>query len=395
MTTSLPALDPEVLFFGEPSAGLDPVSSRRLDEVIDRPRRRLPGQAHHERPGQPPRAAREPTEPERRSLPHARAERRRIQIPVMSRGRRANPALIGAFVLGGVALASIVVVVWGSGRFFRETRSLVCYFAGSVNGLNAGAPVKFRGVQIGSVTDMRWLEEATATTPDELRIPVWFDIDLKQLADLRGGRAVRLDRARLDELIAQGLRAQLQTESFVTGVLYVGLDFFPGSPIVLVNAERPDIFEIPTMPTALERASQTLTKLAARIEKLDIEGLLRSIGDAVDGFNLLVRSPQVDRTLVAAREALTSVRQLSDALKPGLQPMMANLGATSDGARASLKHLDATLTDLRSLIDTQGPLTVELTQTLIDLGDAAPSIRDLASYLDRNPNAVLTGRRGS
>jgi len=313
----------------------------------------------------------------------------------MSRGRRANPALIGVFVLGAGILAAVVVVVWGSGRFFRETRSLVCYFGGSVNGLNAGAPVKFRGVQIGSVTDMRWLEEATATTPDELRIPVWFDIDLKQLADLRGGRAVRLDRARLDELIAQGLRAQLQTESFVTGVLYVGLDFFPGSPIVLVNAERPDIFEIPTMPTALERASQTLTKLVARIEKLDIEGLLRSIGDAVDGFNLLVRSPQVDRTLVAAREALTSVRQLSDALKPGLQPMMANLGATSDGARASLKHLDATLTDLRSLIDTQGPLTVELTQTLIDLGDAARSIRDLASYLDRNPNAVLTGRRGS
>ena len=314
----------------------------------------------------------------------------------MSRGRRANPALIGAFVLGGVALASIVVVVWGSGRFFRETRSLVCYFSGSVNGLNAGAPVKFRGVQIGSVTDIRFrLAEVTAVSPEEFRIPVWFEVDLKQLSDLRGGRPVRLDRARIDELIAQGLRAQLQTESFVTGVLFVGLDFFPGSPIALVHGDRPDILEIPTMPTALERASQTLTKLAARIEKLDIEGLLRSIGDAVDGFNLLVRSPQVDRTLVAAREALTSVRQLSDALKPGLQPMMTNLGATSDGARASLKHLDATLTDLRSLIDTQGPLTVELTQTLIDLGDAARSIRDLASYLDRNPNAVLTGRRGS
>jgi len=97
----------------------------------------------------------------------------------MSRGRRANPALIGAFVLGGVALASIVVVVWGSGRFFRETRSLVCYFSGSVNGLNAGAPVKFRGVQIGSVTDIRFrLAEATAVSPEEFRIPVWFEVDL-------------------------------------------------------------------------------------------------------------------------------------------------------------------------------------------------------------------------
>jgi paraquat-inducible protein B len=313
----------------------------------------------------------------------------------MSRGRRAKPALIGAFVLGAVALAVIVVVVWGSGRFFRHTESLVCYFSGSVNGLNAGAPVKFRGVQIGSVTEMRFrLAEVTTATSEEFRIPVWFEVDLKRLADIRG-RPVRLDRTRLDQLIAQGLRAQLQTESFVTGVLYVGLDFFPGSPMVMMHGDRPDILEIPTMPTALERASQMITKFATRIEKLDIEGLVRSVTEAVDGVNALVRSPEVGRTITAAREALVSVRNLGDALRPGVQPMMKSLDETSAGARVSLQHLDATLTDLRSLIDTQGPLTVELTQALIDLGDAARSVRDLASYLDRRPNALLTGRPGS
>jgi len=313
----------------------------------------------------------------------------------MSRGRRANPALIGAFMLGAVALAAAVVVIWGSGRFFRQTRSFVCYFSGSVNGLNPGAPVKFRGVPIGSVTDIRFrLAEATAATPDEFRIPVWFDVDLKQLSELRG-RAVRLDRARLDELIAQGLRAQLQTESFVTGVLYVGLDFFPGSPIALVHAERADIFEVPTMPTALERVSQTISKLVARIEQLDIERLVRSITDAFDGANALVRSAELGQTVVAAREALVSIRQLSEAAKPGVRPMMTSLDATGAAARVSLQHLDAALANLRSLIDTQGPLTVELTQTLIDLGDAARSVRDLASYLDRKPNALITGRPGS
>jgi phospholipid/cholesterol/gamma-HCH transport system substrate-binding protein len=314
----------------------------------------------------------------------------------MSRGRRASPALIGVFVLGAAALAATVAVVWGSGRFFRKTMSFVCYFSGSVNGLIAGAPVKFRGVPIGSVTDMRFrLAQATGANAEDFRIPVWFQIDLQQLSELRGGGAVRIDRQRLDELIAQGLRAQLQTESFVTGVLYVGLDFFPGSPVVLANGDRPDILEVPTMPTALERASQTLTKLLARIEKLDVEGLVHSIKNAVDGFNVLVRSPEFDRTLVAAREALGSIQQLSDSVKPGVQPMMTSLGATSAGARASLQRLDATLADLRSLIDTQGPLTVELTQTLIDLGDAAESVRDLASYLDRKPNALITGRPGS
>jgi len=314
----------------------------------------------------------------------------------MSRGRKASPALIGGFVLGAAVLAAVIVVVWGSGRFFRQTKSFVCYFSGSVNGLNAGAPVKFRGVPIGSVTEMRFrLEETAGINPDEFRIPVWFEIDLKRLSEFRAGSPVRLDRARFDELIARGLRAQLQTESFVTGVLYVGLDFFPGSPVALVHGDRPDVFEVPTMPTMLERASQSLTKLMARIEKLDLEGLVRSVDETLDGINGLVRSPEIGRTLVAAREALGSIRQLSDDLKPSVPPMMKSLDATSADARSSLKRLDATLADLRSLIDTQGPLTVELTQTLIDLGDAAESVRDLASYLDRKPNAVLTGRPGS
>jgi paraquat-inducible protein B len=314
----------------------------------------------------------------------------------MSRGRRANPTLIGLFVLGAIVLTTAVVVVWGSGRFFRQTKSFVAYFTGSVNGLNPGAPVKFRGVRIGTVTDMRFrLPQAEAMNPDEFRIPVWFDVDLKQLSEFRGIRAIRLDRTRLDQLIGEGLRAQLQSESFVTGVLYVGLDFFPGSPAALVNANNPDVFEVPTMPTTLERASQTLTRLMTRLENTDLEGLLRSIHHAVDGMDELVRSPEIGRTLVAARDALESIRTLADGVQPNVAPTMKSLAATSASARDSLQRLDAALAALRTLIDTQGPLTVGLTQTLVDLGDAAQSVRDLASYLDRKPNAIITGRPGS
>ena len=225
---------------------------------------------------------------------------------------------------------------------------------------------------------------STADTPNDLRIPVWFEIDLKRLSEYRG-RAVRLDRERFDELIAHGLRAQLQTESFVTGVLYVGLDFFPDSPVVLVHPEERGIREVPTTPTTLERASQSLTKLMARIEQLDIERLVRSITDAFDGANALVRSPELGRTVTAAHDALVSIRRLSAAAEPGVRPMMTSFDATSAAARTSLQNLDAALADLRSLIDTQGPLTVELTRTLIDLGDAARSVRDLASYLEQKP----------
>ena len=310
----------------------------------------------------------------------------------MSRRRRANPVVIGAFVLGAIALAAGVVVVWGSGRLFRHTVTFVSYFSGSVNGLNLGAPVKFHGAQIGSVTQIRSrLAQAATMRPEEFRIPVWFDIDLRELSEL-GGRPIEVDRARLDELISRGLRAQLQLESFVTGVLYLSLDFFPGSPVVLVQAERHEILEIPTVPTALERASEVIEKFMTQIEKVDIDAALHSLTAAADGVNGLVRSPELNRAVTAAREALESIRRLSEAAEPRVQPMMRSVEATGADARDSLRHLDAALVDLQTLIDTQGPLSVELTRTLADLGDAARSVRDLAAYLERNPNALLVGR---
>jgi paraquat-inducible protein B len=303
--------------------------------------------------------------------------------------------VIGVFVLGAVALGAGVVVVWGSGRLFRQTVTFVSYFSGSVNGLNLGAPVKFHGAQIGSVTQIRSrLAQAATIRPEEFRIPVWFDIDVQELSEL-GGRPVELDRARVDELISQGLRAQLQLESFVTGVLYLSLDFFPGLPVVLVHADHPEIFEIPTVPTALERVSQVMTKFMTQIEKVDIDAAVHSITEAVDGVNGLVRSPEVNRAVVAAREALESIRRLSDAAEPRVQPMMRSVEAAGAGARDSLQHLDAALVDLQAMIDTEGPLSVELSRTLVDLGDAARSVRQLASYLERNPNALLVGRPGS
>ncbi|HVN85818.1 MAG TPA: MlaD family protein [Candidatus Binatia bacterium] len=312
----------------------------------------------------------------------------------MNRRRRANPVIIGAFVLGAVVLGTSIVVVWGSGRLFRHTVTFVAYFSGSVNGLNLGAPVKFHGAQIGSVTQIRSrLAQAATMRPEEFRIPVWFDIDLQELSEL-GGRPIELDRARLDGLISQGLRAQLQLESFVTGVLYLSLDFFPGSPAVLVRADRPDILEIPTVPTAFERASEVITKFMTQIEKVDIDAAVHSITAAVDGVNGLIRSPEVNRAVTAAREALESIRRLSDAAGPHIQPMMRSVEATSADARDSLHHLDAVLADLQTQIDTQGPLSVELTRTITDLGDAARSVRDLADYLERNPNAFLVGRPG-
>jgi len=301
--------------------------------------------------------------------------------------------VVGVFVLGAAALALGAVLVFGSARFFRHEVTLVSYFTGSVNGLVVGSPVKFRGVPIGSVSRIR-LGLPGASEAD-VRIPVWYTLDLDTISGYQGRRFL-LDRQHLDALIAAGLRAQLQTESFVTGVLFVGLDFFPDSPVVLELTGQPEVLEIPVMPTTIEKAMQTLDRLVKRVEALDLEGLVASARHALDGVDDLAPSPKVADALDGLRDALASIHRVTAALEPGVTPTIKGLDATLAQAREVLirvePQLDQTLAHAQELLGPDAPLAVGLASTLADLGEAARSVRDLADFLDRHPNAILTGR---
>src|SRR4029453_5057330 len=173
----------------------------------------------------------------------------------------------------------------------------------------------------------------------DARIPVWYPVDIDTISGYQGSR-FRLDRQRLDELVAAGLRAQLQTESFVTGVLFVGLDFFPDSPVVLEMKEQPEVLEVPVMPTTIERAMQTFDRLVKRIETLDLEGLIASARHALDGVDNLARSPKVDDALAGRREPPPSTRRVTDGLEPGVTPTMKGLDATLAQARQVLIRVE-------------------------------------------------------
>src|SRR5688572_15801114 len=140
--------------------------------------------------------------------------------------RRANPALIGGFVVGGIVLAVTALVLFGGGRFFRQTKPLVAYFEGSVKGVSIGAPVTFRGAKIGSVTDVQVIVD---TKKDSIVTPVFFEIDAARLHDI-SGRKYKVSsntRRTMKKLFERGLRAELEMQSFVTGQVGIALDFNP------------------------------------------------------------------------------------------------------------------------------------------------------------------------
>jgi paraquat-inducible protein B len=302
-------------------------------------------------------------------------------------GRKANPALIGAFVIGAVALAVLAVTIWGSGKLFRREFIAVCYFPGSVNGLSPGAPVKFRGVQIGEVSEVRLLYEQSHGAP---RIPVFLKIDGERMRELGAKRDPSLEL--LNQLIEQGLRARLQTLSIVTGVLYVEFDILPESPVEMMQSTEAAYPEIPTLPTPLEEATKTVSDVLARVNEIDFKGVGTAVHEAIDGVNRLANNPRLAAAIDGLPEAVASARQLLAHLDAQTTPLADGMKNISADTRQTLASARATLDAIQALVAPDAPLSVELTSTATDLSRAARGLRDLADFLERNPNAVVFGR---
>jgi len=306
-------------------------------------------------------------------------------------GRKVSPTLVGGFVLGALALAVAGVAVFGSGRLFRATAKFVIYFDRSVNGLRVGAPVKFKGVEMGSVSDVRLSLGQRMFDPEDTRIPVIIDIDPERLR-AKGGRVMVMDEAAMRTLVNQGLRAQLNTESFVTGVLYVEIDFFPGTPATLVQDPSVPYVEIPTLPTTLEQVQHKAAEIITKLGEIDFKKLGQSITDAVDGVNQLVNSPgltkavaRLDGAVQDVQAAAAEVRALATDVRATVKPLGTRLVDTSAQA-------EATLASVQALVQPGAALPYQLGQTLAELAEAARALRDLAAYLERNPSAIVRGK---
>ena len=302
-------------------------------------------------------------------------------------GKKANPAIIGAFVIGAVALAVVAVTVWGSGKLFRRQYPCVCYFPGSVNGLSAGAPVKFRGVQVGQVTDVRLRYAQVRGDP---RIPVFLKLDEDRLRELGAERAPT--REVLREFISNGLRARLQALSIVTGVLYVDFDLLPGSRLDLVQREDAPVPELPTLPTALEEMTKSVSDVLAELRAVPFEAIGRGVNDVIANVNGIVKKPELHAAVDQLPGLVESAKDLVGDLRAHTGPLATSAQGTVDEARRAAESARAALDDVRTLLAPDGPLAVEATRTVSDLGRAASALRDLADYLERNPNAVVFGR---
>jgi paraquat-inducible protein B len=311
--------------------------------------------------------------------------------------RRASPTLVGAFVVGAVTIAVSGLMVFSSGRLFRDRYPFVAYFAGSVSGLRNGAPVKFKGVEVGQVTGV-WIDLG-GRIAEANAIPVTFEIYQDRVRE-RGGEADLGNPEWIDGVIALGLRAQLLTESLVTGRLYVSLDLHPGSPAILRGGPETPYPEVPSLPTPFQEFQQQAAEFIAKFKAIDLESLSKSLDDALTGMSDFINSPKLadavaslDNTLQATNEAVVELDNLLEDIDTQILPMAASFDSTRTAADITLAEAQATLEGIRVLLEPGSPLTYRLDAALKDISETARAMQALADYLERNPGALVRGRQ--
>jgi paraquat-inducible protein B len=317
-----------------------------------------------------------------------------------------RPVAVGSFVLGGLALAVVAVLVFGGMRLFTRTFSVTVVFQGSVAGLAVGAPVTFRGVQVGSVS--RISVHVPAKDQDPV-IPVVLEIEPSRIS-WPDGRSM-IDQDGLKHAIDLGLRAQLSSVSLVTGQLDVELDFLPQTPATFSDPSA-DGAEIPTVPSDMQRlkdqllqmnlpelantarsalasAQQVLTHLDGKIDPLadSVQQLANSAQTTLDTASGALRSVQTD-----AAHTLQSIGKLADETRTqvtekgrALDPVLASAGQATANANKLLSSLNG-------MVGPEAPMRGDLEAAIRDLAASASSLRDLTRDLQRNPSGTLFGK---
>jgi len=314
----------------------------------------------------------------------------------------ANPKIIGLFVIGAFVLVIGSLVLFSSQDLFTPKRMFVAYFQQSVNGLNVGAPVRFRGIPIGEVINIEGIYHPD--TGDMIpRLTIEFLPETMENAVVEEG-----EYTLFPALLASGMRARLKSASLLTGQLYLALDFYPDTEERYLGGRNDRYPEIPTLDSGLDQVIAKLSELPIQelvlraISALEaIEDVLKNpyIGEALAALPPLLEdadSTVVTLKLLMDREIVNTLREANQTLAVTRDSLVTLTTAINEESlvklNSTLAEFEATSLLLQERLDNEGPLAHELLATLREIGAAARSMRDLADTLEEHPESLIRGK---
>lgn len=320
--------------------------------------------------------------------------------------KKVNYTLVGLFVSGAFVLLVAAIIAFSSLSFGKKTYPFILYFSDTVSGLSVGSDVKYKGVKIGSVRDIPMRRGSRD-------VPVIVEIN-SDFVDDSAFEGLMDDVQAARELIEKsGYRASLKPQNLLTGMLYVDLNLFPGTPVEWHEIGKYP--EIPTIQSSISEITVSASKIFTNLAKVDFGEMARQsilfsqkMNVALDEIdfkgineNLLGASKSAREILSDAStrvmlenlgELTANLNRVAKTLDGNLDPALAETLKTLE----RVNTLTAKLGDIFDALDDaaegrRGGIGNELRDTLEHFNDAMRSVRNLAEHLNNNPDSLIWG----
>ena len=313
--------------------------------------------------------------------------------------------MTGIFILSGLALLLLLLFTLGLSDFFAHKVALRTGFSESVQGLSKGSAVKYRGVQIGTVSGIYILV-------NENIIQVDMEIEPKYFAVRKSGSSdsnAEFFKFLRSEIKEKGLRARLEMLG-ITGMKYIDFDYFAKPGAVLPPAPKAvsprGIFYIPSVTSQMKDITGTLTMAVDRISRIRFERISEQLETALTSLGQLLASQEIRSTIArindTAENLETSSRAIASVLSESriqtvVQQLEKNLAALNTLQQllfriAGESKIPQTTAAFRELLGNFSSTARDLDDSLLKLNQTLESIRVLADDLSEDPASLIRGK---
>jgi paraquat-inducible protein B len=276
---------------------------------------------------------------------------------------------------------------------YSQKIPFLLYFSGSVRGLKLGAPVEFRGIKIGTVTDIKMEFEREQTN---FRVAVLVQIEPERVAEINEkgeSSSMGTPYELLETLVERGLRAQLETGSYLTGQLFVNLTLKPNTPIRLVGGDK-RFPELPTVPTNLEEISTFAFDFLAKLQKLPLDEIGQELIATLQGVNKTVNAPEILKTIRSLDHALIALRDTTMKMDGIIEPVGREIEDAAGAAQVALQRSDELMALMMDVVGPDAPLNYRVLELSQELTSTSRSIRSFIDSMNRKPEALVFGKGG-
>ena len=259
---------------------------------------------------------------------------------------------------------------------FEVKEYYLVYFTENVRGLVPGAPVEFRGLKIGEVLDVRLVFDLST---QDVEVPVLLEIEPERIV---GASLEPDDPEDLREAVLHGLRARLKAGNLLTGRRVIDFDFYPDAPEANVDFSQ-QYPVLPVMPSPLAGIAEGMASIVGKLNEMPLEQIGKNLETASAGLGDAVGDGQLADSIERMAVVLANLEQVSADFKGEITPQMAE----------TLRETQMTMEELRRGLAAGSPLRQEMRRLLVEMADAAQSIRLLTDYLERNPESLVFGKK--